>query len=154
VPSSCAPVMLLVKSGKPRGSGGRAPGSSARPQVEYARTATKGAITERNVIPAQAGKRKKAKEKRKRQNRPAGSFPFFVFLRFLRPYSLECGIPAKESRDRLDNGLLIDVPGIPCRQPVFLLFASPVRAIILRRETPPTKLRRKGWSPLWAGRML
>jgi len=24
-----------------------------------------------------------------------------------------CGIPAKKSRDRLDNGLLIDVPGIP-----------------------------------------
>jgi hypothetical protein len=23
------------------------------------------------------------------------------------------GIPAKKSRDRLDNGLLIDVPGIP-----------------------------------------
>jgi hypothetical protein len=23
-----------------------------------------------------------------------------------------CGIPAKKSRDRLDNGLLIDVPGI------------------------------------------
>jgi hypothetical protein len=22
-----------------------------------------------------------------------------------------CGIPAKKSRDRLDNGLLIDVPG-------------------------------------------
>jgi hypothetical protein len=24
-----------------------------------------------------------------------------------------CGIPAKKSRDRLDNGLLIDVPEIP-----------------------------------------
>jgi len=34
-PSSCTSIMLLAKSGEPRGFGGRAPDSNTRPQAEH-----------------------------------------------------------------------------------------------------------------------
>jgi len=38
-----------------------------------------------------------------------------------------CGIPAKKSRDRLDNGLLIDVPEIASAAGIILATRSHVR---------------------------